>query len=141
MTELSKSPTVANKTSSYQNRMLCKYLFRSGAGWLAGTCQKSIRTIVAPSSASRKVCTGLRKQQNVNYCKKNSRHLSSKGSGNKNSSNSTETIDGQNAKMGYYLAAIGMLVFGVSYASVPLYKVFCQMTGFGAQPRLPKSLS
>ena len=29
------------------------------------------------------------------------------------------------------MSAIAVLVFGISYASVPLYKVFCQMTGFG----------
>jgi len=31
----------------------------------------------------------------------------------------------------YYSLTVAALVFGVSYASVPLYKVFCQMTGFG----------
>lgn len=29
------------------------------------------------------------------------------------------------------MGALAIVVFGVSYASVPLYKVFCQMTGFG----------
>jgi len=29
------------------------------------------------------------------------------------------------------MAAVAVFIFGVSYASVPLYKVFCQMTGFG----------
>jgi cytochrome c oxidase assembly protein subunit 11 len=37
----------------------------------------------------------------------------------------------ENMKVAYYCAAVAMMVFGVSYASVPLYKVFCQMTGFG----------
>lgn len=40
-------------------------------------------------------------------------------------------MDEDNLKMGYYMAAVAMTVFGISYASVPLYKVFCQMTGFG----------
>lgn len=31
----------------------------------------------------------------------------------------------------YYMSAIAVFIFGLSYASVPLYKVFCQMTGFG----------
>lgn len=30
-----------------------------------------------------------------------------------------------------YMAAIAAAVFGLSYASVPLYKVFCSVTGFG----------
>lgn len=34
-------------------------------------------------------------------------------------------------KTAYYMGGIALLVFGLSYASVPLYKVFCQMTGFG----------
>ena len=34
-------------------------------------------------------------------------------------------------KVAYVAAAVAMTVFGVSYASVPLYKVFCQVTGFG----------
>ena len=29
------------------------------------------------------------------------------------------------------MGALAVLVFGAAYASVPLYKVFCQMTGFG----------
>eukprot|EP00605_Chrysophyceae_sp_TOSAG23-4_P001896 GSChrysophyteH1.ASY1.ANO1.2094.1 assembled CDS len=29
------------------------------------------------------------------------------------------------------MAAVALFIFGLSYASVPLYKVFCQMTGFG----------
>lgn len=36
-----------------------------------------------------------------------------------------------NQTMAYYMSAIAVFVFGVSYASVPLYKAFCQMTGFG----------
>ena len=36
-----------------------------------------------------------------------------------------------NISMAYGVSAVAVLVFGLSYASVPLYKVFCQMTGFG----------
>jgi len=34
-------------------------------------------------------------------------------------------------KVAYYTGAAAILVFGAAYASVPLYKVFCQVTGFG----------
>lgn len=34
-------------------------------------------------------------------------------------------------RMAYYMGSVAIFVFGVAYASVPLYKVFCQMTGFG----------
>lgn len=37
----------------------------------------------------------------------------------------------ENMRIAYYMAALAVFVFGTSYASVPLYKVFCQMTGFG----------
>lgn len=36
-----------------------------------------------------------------------------------------------NTKTAYYMTSLAIAVFGLSYASVPLYKVFCQMTGFG----------
>lgn len=39
--------------------------------------------------------------------------------------------DEDNQTMAYYMSAVAVFVFGVSYASVPLYKAFCQMTGFG----------
>jgi cytochrome c oxidase assembly protein Cox11 len=34
-----------------------------------------------------------------------------------------------NKSVAYYLAGMVTLVVGLSYGSVPLYKVFCQMTG------------
>jgi cytochrome c oxidase assembly protein subunit 11 len=42
-----------------------------------------------------------------------------------------EAMHSLNMKIGYYMSALALTVFGVSYASVPLYKAFCQMTGFG----------
>ena len=40
-------------------------------------------------------------------------------------------ISDSNKTTATYLAAVATFILGVSYASVPLYKVFCQMTGFG----------
>ena len=37
----------------------------------------------------------------------------------------------ENSRVAYNMAAVAVFIFGLSYASVPLYKVFCQMTGFG----------
>ena len=42
-----------------------------------------------------------------------------------------DALNERNLKVAYLTGAIGVAVFGVSYASVPLYKVFCSMTGFG----------
>lgn len=37
----------------------------------------------------------------------------------------------EHTRVAYYMGAVAVGVFGLAYASVPLYKVFCQMTGFG----------
>lgn len=37
----------------------------------------------------------------------------------------------QHMKVAYYMGALAVFIFGLSYASVPLYKLFCQVTGFG----------
>lgn len=42
-----------------------------------------------------------------------------------------EEMREKNRKVLIYASALVVGVFGVTYASVPLYKVFCQMTGFG----------
>ena len=34
-------------------------------------------------------------------------------------------------RVAYNMAAFAVFFFGATYASVPLYKVFCQVTGFG----------
>lgn len=42
-----------------------------------------------------------------------------------------EKVDASHQSVAYYMGAVAVFIFGLSYASVPLYKVFCQMTGFG----------
>ena len=37
----------------------------------------------------------------------------------------------KNSKVGLYAFAFVIMMIGVAYASVPLYKLFCQVTGFG----------
>lgn len=60
---------------------------------------------------------------------------SSSSNNNSNSSNrgtsSSDYKENGNESSAYKLGAIVVFVFGLSYASVPLYKVFCQVTGFG----------
>lgn len=48
----------------------------------------------------------------------------------KKPSDSSSTQD-LNVQLAWYAAAIVVGVVGATYASVPLYKVFCQTTGFG----------
>ena len=35
-----------------------------------------------------------------------------------------------------YLIMFVLLMIGLSYASVPLYKIFCQVTGYGGTPQV-----
>ncbi len=35
-----------------------------------------------------------------------------------------------------YLASFVVIMIGISYASVPLYKIFCQVTGYGGTPKV-----
>ena len=46
-------------------------------------------------------------------------------------SSSESSIHDRNAKIASYAAAVVIGALGATYASVPLYKVFCQATGFG----------
>lgn len=43
----------------------------------------------------------------------------------------SEAAQQQDMKTAYQMGAVAVFIFGLAYASVPLYKVFCQMTGFG----------
>lgn len=46
-------------------------------------------------------------------------------------SSTHQSAQQKNVRMAYTISAVAVLVFGLSYASVPLYKAFCQLTGFG----------
>ena len=37
----------------------------------------------------------------------------------------------QNARTGVKLALLVLAMVGIAFASVPLYRIFCQVTGFG----------
>ena len=37
-----------------------------------------------------------------------------------------------------WLAAVSLFMLGLSFAAVPLYKLFCSATGFGGTPRIAK---
>ena len=50
---------------------------------------------------------------------------------NRQSSSSSESINERNIKIAWYAAATVVGALGATYAAVPLYKIFCQTTGFG----------
>merc|ERR1712146_531 len=52
----------------------------------------------------------------------------------------TEELREKNFRLAAYGLSIVIAVIGVSYASVPLYKVFCQATGFGGTTKRVESL-
>lgn len=45
------------------------------------------------------------------------------------SEESKESLKRRNLEVAYYATAAAVALLGLSYASVPLYKVFCQLTG------------
>jgi len=49
----------------------------------------------------------------------------------KGGNQSNESIDDRNTKLASYAAAAVIGALGATYAAVPLYKIFCQTTGFG----------
>jgi cytochrome c oxidase assembly protein subunit 11 len=51
--------------------------------------------------------------------------------GRKATPSSTTTVAQRNVNTAWYALAIAIGALGASYAAVPLYKVFCQTTGFG----------
>ncbi|XP_022191485.2 cytochrome c oxidase assembly protein COX11, mitochondrial [Nilaparvata lugens] len=45
--------------------------------------------------------------------------------------NNSKSKESENKSIVYYLSAIGVLTLGLSYAAVPLYRIFCQASGYG----------
>ena len=52
----------------------------------------------------------------------------------------SEELREKNSRLALYGLSIVIAVIGISYASVPLYKVFCQATGFGGTTKRVESL-
>ena len=65
------------------------------------------------------------------YQTKNINNINIRLCSSKRSNSNKDNMNDMNSKTAYYAAAVAVAIFGLSYASVPLYKVFCQMTGFG----------
>jgi cytochrome c oxidase assembly protein subunit 11 len=65
------------------------------------------------------------------YWKRLQTKLSRYASNNTKTSQQQKYLQDKNKTIALYATALVALVFGMSYAAVPLYKVFCQMTGFG----------
>ena len=53
--------------------------------------------------------------------------MSTKNQGNQIASKNSRTI--------FILLTVIIFMFGLTYASVPLYRLFCQVTGFGGTPK------
>ena len=54
-----------------------------------------------------------------------------KGNSSRSQSSNNESIDDRNVKIASYAIAAVVGALGATYAAVPLYKIFCQTTGFG----------
>jgi cytochrome c oxidase assembly protein subunit 11 len=46
------------------------------------------------------------------------------------------SIDRKNRKIGLTFFGVALAMLGLGYASVPLYRLFCQTTGFGGTPQI-----
>ena len=79
---------------------------------------------------SRQIC-GL--VQSARMRSASSRQFSSSSSSSRKAYE--QAADQSNSNVAYYGATLAVVVFGVSYASVPLYRMFCQATGFGGTTR------
>jgi len=84
--------------------------------------------------ALRKFCNNNGSKGFSNWKRKNVYYRSS----SKGKISQGKLNDDGNISIAYYMGAIAVFVFGVSYASVPLYKAFCQMTGFGGTTQRAK---
>lgn len=47
-----------------------------------------------------------------------------------------DSSGGRNKRVGITLAGIAVAMVGLAFASVPLYQLFCQVTGFGGTPQV-----
>lgn len=48
----------------------------------------------------------------------------------------TQASSRRNARTGLVLAGVAVGMVGLAFASVPLYRLFCQVTGFGGTPQI-----
>jgi cytochrome c oxidase assembly protein subunit 11 len=80
------------------------------------------------------------RNRNSNNSNNGNNYRNNNSGSNSSSGDRIETREEMNSKLGYYFSAIAIFVFGLSYASVPLYKVFCQMTGFGGTTQVADEL-
>lgn len=51
-----------------------------------------------------------------------------------------ETLQQKNARLGLTVLAVVLTMVGVSFAAVPLYDLFCRVTGFGGTTQVSESL-
>ncbi|MBT4888697.1 MAG: cytochrome c oxidase assembly protein [Rhodospirillales bacterium] len=47
-----------------------------------------------------------------------------------------QKVDSLNARVGLLMAGLAVGMLGLAYASVPLYKLFCSVTGYGGTPKI-----
>ena len=74
-----------------------------------------------------------RSQMEMNYysIRRKFSNTKKKQQSTKGGKSTSESSQSENMSVAYNMGAVAVFIFGLSYASVPLYKVFCQMTGFG----------
>ena len=56
-----------------------------------------------------------------------------------NTAQNQNNLKAQNKKVIFIISFIGMLMLSLSYAAVPLYDIFCRVTGFGGTTQIASS--
>ncbi|KAG2217932.1 hypothetical protein INT45_004059 [Circinella minor] len=89
-------------------------------------------TLSTTTLTTRSWSTAVRQQQQSSFLQQQQRFNFS----TKTISNSKKTIEGKtdNVSAGMYAAAIFISMLGLSYAAVPLYRLFCASTGYSGTP-------
>ncbi|KAG0260753.1 Cytochrome c oxidase assembly protein cox11, mitochondrial [Mortierella polycephala] len=97
----------------------------SGSGVGAGMTRHTLRSDRAPLSFSRSYATPTSTPKQP-----------LRSSENTEAAGSRRRVRAKNTDMLYYTASILMGTLGLSYAAVPLYRMFCAATGLGGSPQV-----
>ena len=126
-----RSSIISNSSSNSSSSSRSSILF---SRFYSSICSRSSRNninISNFSSSSSNISSISSNSRNAVWSKlgrrfnnKNSRRFGSQGG-------PTPPEKENNMRTMYYMTSVAVFVFGLSYASVPLYKLFCQVTGFG----------
>jgi len=105
-----------------QSILLARSFAASSASLRSSTVAAAL--VRVPTNRRGPIMSGARR-----LCSQNAQ--TSRNTGSQKSSDPGRSMENKNTSILLYLASIVVVGVGISYAAVPLYKIFCQVTGFG----------